>query len=78
MAEETTKGTAKSAKATTAATRARRGGPVSGGLASVQGEYTDDRPAERRPGTREHLGDDPVYAGAPSPYVEGDEDARNR
>ena len=36
------------------------------GLAPVQGEYgRRPRPPERRPGTREHLGDDPVYAGEP-------------
>jgi hypothetical protein len=71
MAEETTKTAAKSSSA--------KAGPRRGpGLAPVQGEHVDDRPAHRRPGTREHLGEDPVYAGAESPYVEGDEDARNR
>ena len=50
------------------------------GLAPVQGDYSDDRPAERRPGTREHLGgDDLPYAGDPVPMGhESEEDARNR
>ena len=49
------------------------------GLAPVQGEAADDpRPPERRPGTREHLGEDPVYAGDPTVLGESEEDARNR
>jgi hypothetical protein len=50
------------------------------GLAPIQGEYTDDRPAHRKPGTREHLGDDdPVYGGEPKLMGgETEEDARNR
>jgi hypothetical protein len=76
MAEETKP---KAARATKRATTGGGGPTTSGGLAAIQGQAADDpRPAERRPGTREHLGDDPVYAGAASPYVEGDEDARNR
>lgn len=42
-------------------------------LAPVQGDFKDDRPAERRPGTKEHLGSDRPYEGEPSPYVEGAE-----
>ena len=49
------------------------------GLAPIQGEYSDDRPEHRIPGTRSHLGDDPVYGGEPTPMgQESEEDARNR
>jgi hypothetical protein len=54
------------------------GGPVGGGLAPIQGEYQDDRPAEERPGTSEHLGSDRPYEGDASPLAEGDDAARNR
>ena len=41
------------------------------GLSAPAGEPAkDERPAERQPGTQEHLGENP-YQGAPSPYVEG-------
>ena len=56
-------------------------GPKRGpGLAPVQGDYSDDRPEHRQPGTRAHLGDDDQpYAGEPTPIGgESDEDARNR
>jgi hypothetical protein len=57
-----------------------KSGPKRGpGLAPIAGEkQADDRPAERQPGTSEHLGSDRPYEGDDSPYVEGDPDARNR
>ena len=58
--------------------QSKRGAKRGPGLAPVQGDYSDDRPAERRPGTREHLGEDPVYGGEPVTTVESEEDARNR
>jgi len=57
----------------------RSGAKRGPGLAPVQGDYSDDRPAHRQPGTREHLGEDPVYGGEPTPMGhESEEDARNR
>ena len=46
-------------------------GPTEDGLAPVVGEgnATDDRPAEQKPGTPEHLGSDRPYEGEPSPYI---------
>lgn len=56
--------------------KAAKRGP---GLAAIQGENAkDDRPAERQPGTPEHLGSDRPYEGDESPFVEGDEAAQNR
>ena len=59
--------------------QSREGQKRGPGLAPIQGEYTDDRPEHRKPGTREHLGEDPVYAGEPKLMGgETEEDARNR
>jgi hypothetical protein len=38
---------------------------------------TVERPPHRQPGTREHLGEDPVYAGEPNEVVEERRGARS-
>lgn len=62
MAEETPKSSSgKSGKSGKSAPSF--GGPTADGIAPVQGDYTEDRPAEEQPGTAAHLGGDRPYEG---------------
>ena len=81
MAEQEKQAQAQPPSSTPSSSPSGKGkGPKRGpGLAPIAGEQaTDDRPAERRPGTPEHLGSDRPYEGGESPFVEGDPDARDR
>lgn len=66
MAEETpdrAKSSSSSKSGKSAKSAPTFGGPTDDGIAPVQGDYTDDRPPEEKPGDPAHLGGDRPYEG---------------